>query len=309
MKIVKPSLLKKGDTIGIIAPASPPELKKIHYAKTFYEKKGLKVKLAPSVGKRNGYLGGSDQERIADLEFMFKDQTIKGIFCACGGYGTPRIVDQIDYQLIKENPKIFWGYSDITCLHTAIFQRTGLITFHGPMLSSDLAVDELDAVTINGLNQVFAKTEIMINQSTQPLHTLMQGTANGPIVGGNLTLLTSLLGTPYEIDTNGSLLFIEEIEEEPYRIDRMLNQLRLAGKLDQAAGFVIGHFNQCEPKTPAKSLTLEQVIQRYLVIEGKPSVSGFQIGHCLPVKSIPLGARATLDADCKRLMIESGVKE
>lgn len=177
------------------------------------------------------------------------------------------------------------------------------------MLSSDLAVDELDAVTINGLNQVFAKTEIMINQSTQPLHTLMQGTANGPIVGGNLTLLTSLLGTPYEIDTNRSLLFIEEIEEEPYRIDRMLNQLRLAGKLDQAAGFVIGHFNQCEPKTPAKSLTLEQVIQRYLVIEGKPSVSGFQIGHCLPVKSIPLGAGATLDADCKRLTIESGVKE
>lgn len=309
MNMLKPIPLKAGDTIGIIAPASPPDLGKINHAKKIYEQKGLKVKIASSVGKHYGYLGGSDQERIADLESMFLDQTIKGIFCACGGYGTPRIVDQIDYNIIKQNPKVFWGYSDITCLHTAIFQQTGLITFHGPMLSSDLAINQVDQVTLSGLEQVFSETDLVIDDSLHALQTENPGKVSGRLVGGNLTLLASLLGTPYEIDTTDSILFIEEIEEEPYRIDRMLNQLRLAGKLQRAAGFVIGHFNQCEPKTPAKSLALEEVIQQYLVIDGKPCLSGFQIGHCLPVLSIPLGSKATLDATGKGLIIESGVKE
>ncbi len=305
----KPKILKPGDTIGVIAPASAPSLRKVYEGKKIYEQMGLHVVIAPSVGKTFGYLGGTDQERISDLEDMFRNPDIKGIFCACGGYGTPRIVDQLNYELIRDNPKIFWGYSDITCLHTAIYQETGLITFHGPMLSSDLASDRVQSYTLEGLKQVLHAKPIVIDEIRESLVALEGGVVTGHLVGGNLTLISGLMGTAYEIDTEGAILFIEEIEEEPYRIDRMLNQLKLAGKLDQAAGYVIGNFNDCEPKKREKSLALNEVLNYYLKKPGKPCLKGFSIGHCNPALSIPYGAIARLDANQITLTIESGVEE
>ncbi|WP_078395518.1 S66 peptidase family protein [Shouchella patagoniensis] len=304
----KAKILKPGDTIGVIAPASAPSLKRVYEAKRIYEQMGLQVVVAPSVSAEYGYLGGTDQERITDLEDMFRNPDIKGIFCACGGYGTPRIVDKIDYDLIRNNPKVFWGYSDITCLHTAIHQETGLITFHGPMLSSDLANGSVDSFTLNGLKQVLQEKPMTIDESTESLVSLEEGVVNGRLVGGNLTLICSLLGTNYEINTEGAILFIEEIEEEPYRIDRMLNQLRLAGKLDGAVGYVIGNFNKCEPKKREKSFSLNEVLNFYLKKPGKPCLKGVSIGHCNPALSIPYGANAVLDANLNTITIESGVE-
>jgi muramoyltetrapeptide carboxypeptidase len=308
VEAILPKALKKGDAIGVVAPASPPDLARIEKAKSLYEDMGLRVLLAPSVGKRHGYLGGTDAERVADLESMFANEDVRGVFCACGGYGTPRIVDRLNYKLIAEHPKVFWGYSDITCLHVAIHQQTGLVTFHGPMLSSDLGNSELEGTTLAGLSQIMAPRQQVFEQTRQPLHVLAEGMATGKLVGGNLTLLASMIGTPYEIDTKDTLLFIEEIEEEPYRIDRMLNQLRLAGKLDDAAGFVIGNFNGCEPKKRQHSFTLQEVLDDYFSGSGKPCISGFQIGHCSPAFSVPYGARAVLDTERKRLVVEAGVR-
>ncbi|UTR05756.1 LD-carboxypeptidase [Alkalihalobacillus sp. LMS6] len=308
MKTIYPKALQKGDTIGVIAPASKPLQANIEKAMKIYEEMGLQVLLSEHLTDGFGYLSAEDSHRIKALEDMFLNDEVKGIFCACGGYGTPRIVDQIRYDLIKENPKIFWGYSDITCLHTAIYQQTGLVTFHGPMMSSDLA-NEVDSLTMAGLKQIMSPTALTLEEQDQPVTSLQDGYVKGPLIGGNLTLLSSLIGSPYEINAKGALLFLEEIEEEPYRIDRMLNQLRLAGILDDAAGFVIGDFNQCTPKKRHRSLRLEDVFDHYLNRSGKPCIRGFPIGHCMPVYSIPYGAQATLDTHKKTVTIEAGTRE
>lgn len=308
MKTIYPKPIKAGDTIGVIAPASTPLMKNIEKSKHLYEKMGISIVTSPHLTDGYGYLSAADSHRVKALEDMFTNQDIAGIFCACGGYGTPRIVDQIDYQLIAKHPKVFWGYSDITCLHTAIHQETGLVTFHGPMMSSDLT-GEIDSVTEQGLNQIVKPTPLMLTEQTEPLSILQSGRVNGPFVGGNLTLLSSLVGSQYQLNAKGSILFIEEIEEEPYRIDRMLNQLRLAGILDDASGFVIGNFNNCSPKKRHRSLALDEVFDHYLNQDGKPCMKGFSIGHCMPVYSVPYGAQATLDTEKKIVSIEPGVKE
>ncbi|KXH80688.1 LD-carboxypeptidase [Sporosarcina sp. HYO08] len=306
--LIRPKRLKVGDTVGIIAPASPPKKENLEKALHFLNELGLQVKLGKHVWDVNGYLAGTEADRVEDLHAMFKDEDIKGVICTNGGYGTGRFAEKIDYQLIKENPKVFWGYSDITYLHTAFGKYADIVTFHGPMLSSDIGTDTCHDFSKKMFQQLFTPMELHYTEQISPLVTVSKGQAVGQLVGGNLSLLVSTLGTKYEIDTTGKLLLIEDVGEEPYRIDGMLNQLRLAGKLADAAGFVIGNFAKAEPKKKDQSLTLDEVLAHYLGSLAKPAVSGFQIGHCQPHFAVPLGVEAKLDADGKTLTILPGVE-
>lgn len=304
----RPLRLQKGDTIGIIAPSSPPNLENLHLSLSFIEQLGLNVKMGKHVESVNGYLAGTDDERLSDLHDMLKDPEIKGIICAGGGYGSGRYADQIDFQLMSEQPKIFWGYSDITFLHTTIGQFANVVTFHGPMLASDVGIDTFEELSARMFNQLFEPIELHYTEEISPLTTLAGGVAQGELVGGNLSLLVSALGSKYEIDTLGKILLLEDVTEEPYRIDRMLNQLRLAGKLNEVAGIVVGDFAKSEPQKRKDTLTLHAVLEHYLGNLGKPVVSGFKIGHCQPHFAVPLGVEARLDGDAKTLTILPGVE-
>ncbi|MFD2701256.1 LD-carboxypeptidase [Paenibacillus shunpengii] len=297
---IYPDPLRMGDTVGIMAPASPGDSARITKAADHLLRLGLQVQFGKTVYNEYGYLAGTDEDRARELNDMFANPEIKAIVCARGGYGTARISDLLDYELIGRHPKFFWGYSDITFLHNAIFQRTGLITFHGPMLTC-LAADSVDPLTLQGFDILFGKDIPPYTEAISPLEVLLPGTAEGVIVGGNLSLLVTTLGTPYEINTEGRLLLIEDIGEEPYRIDRMMNQLLQAGKLAAAAGIIVGDFHHCDPVKRALSLSLEEVIQHYITKAGRPAMGGFRIGHCSPNITIPLGLPAQLDTSRKLL--------
>lgn len=306
---LKPKRIKKGDTVGVIAPASPPKKEALQKALSFLEQDlGLTVKMGSHIYKEYGYLAGEDADRVEDLEAMFKDEDVKAIICACGGYGTARIADAINYEVIKNNPKIFWGYSDITFIHTAIRQKTGLVTFHGPMLASDLGNDDIHPRSKESFKQLFQSEEVNYTEDISPLHPFIEGEAEGELVGGNLSLITTTLGTPFEIDTKGKLLLIEDIYEEPRNIDIFLNQLWLAGKLSDIAGLVIGDFADCEPKS-RRTLTLDEVLTHYTKLINKPAMGGFKIGHCNPHIGIPLGVKAKISTAKKTLTIESGIAD
>ena len=307
MMRIRPQRLQKGDTIGIISPSSPPNQESLDKSFAFLEQLGLKWKLGKNTRNVNGYLAGTDEERLQDLHDMFADPEIKGIICAGGGYGTARYADRVDYQLIQENPKVFWGFSDITYLHTAIANYTDLVTFHGPMLASCVGSESFHELSAKMFQQLFEPMELHYSESISPLETLSPGVASGELTGGNLSLLASGIGTKFEVNTKGKLLLIEDVGEEPYRVDNLLNQLRLAGKFTDAAGIVVGDFSKAEPKKET-SFTLSEVLRHYFEGLGKPVVSGFKIGHCEPHFAVPLGAKARLDADGKTLTILPGVE-
>ncbi|MBP2076201.1 S66 peptidase family protein [Oceanobacillus polygoni] len=305
--MIHPMRLQKGDTIGVTAPAGPPDQEKLQRALAFFNELGLRVKLGRNIMKKLGFLAGTDEERLSDLHEMMADTKVKAIVFARGGYGTGRIADRIDYELIRQNPKIIWGYSDITYLHTAIRQQTGLITFHGPMLASDIGKNDFDPFSAQLFKQLFIPTQLDYTEVISPLKVYAPGEATGQLIGGNLSLLVSTLGTPYELETAGKLLLLEDIGEEPYRIDGMLNQLRLAGKLRDAAGVILADFAEADP-TVNPSLTLEEVFMDYFSAFPGPVMSGFKIGHCFPHFSVPLGVNAKLSTAEKRLLIEPGVR-
>lgn len=305
---IRPQRLQKGDTVGIIAPAGPPNQESLERSLAFLEQLGLKWEFGKSVKNVHGYLAGTDKERLDDLHDMFADSTIKGIMCAKGGYGSARFADKIDYQLMQENPKIFWGFSDITFLHTAMGVYSNLVTFHGPMLATNVGKESFDELSAKMFQQLFEPMELHYTEAIGPLETVTGGVAKGELVGGNLSLLASGIGTKFEVDTKGKLLLIEDIGEEPYRVDGLLNQLRMAGKLNEVAGIIVGDFADVAPKKDQVSLTLDEVFDHYFADLGKPVVKGFKIGHCEPHFAIPLGVGAKLDADNRTLTILPGVE-
>lgn len=305
---IRPKRLQKGDTIGIIAPSSPPNLKQLKLSLTFLEELGLSYRMGKSVENVYGYLAGTDEERLEDLHEMFADPNIAGIICAGGGYGSARYTDKIDFQLMNEYPKIFWGYSDITFLHTGMNLYADIVTFHGPMLASDVGKNSFSDLSRKMFQQLFEPMELYYTEAISPLTCISPGVARGELTGGNLSLLANGIGTKYEVNTKGKLLLIEDIGEEPYKVDGMLNQLRQAGKLADAAGFVIGDFSDAVPKKRKVSLSLEEVFQHYIGSLGKPAVMGFKIGHCEPHFAVPLGSEAQLDANQLSLLILPGVE-
>ena len=300
MKILKPKRLVKGDLIGIISPASSPDdLTRIELGVQYLEKLGYRVEVGKNVGKIRGYLAGTDEERLQDLHYMFKKKEVKAIICIRGGYGSPKLLDKIDYKLIGANPKIFVGYSDITALQMAFFQKTGLITFGGPMLAVDF-YNEISPFTEEmfwGLitsKKSFGKISL---PAEDKLFTLNKGNTKGRIVGGNLALITSLLGTEYLPAVKDKILFLEDVSEVPYRIDRMLNQLRLAKVLKQPSGIILGVFVDCNETDPAKkTLTLGEVIGDYFGSLDIPIVYNFSHGHLKNNITIPYGIMMKLNA-------------
>lgn len=311
MSLLKPKALELGDTIGIIAPSSPAPKDTMEKSLGIFMQYGYRVKLGETINAQYGYLSGTDEMRAQDVNRMFADSEVDAIFCLRGGYGTPRILDKIDYESIRNNPKIFVGYSDITALHVAIHKNTGLVTFHGPMVA-ELA-KTMDPLTWPTLFQHLTNGG-PVGRYAEPLdmfqYTLTDGVVEGPLVGGNLCLLVAALGTPYEIDTKDKILFVEDIGEEPYSIDRMLTQLKLAGKLESAKGIIFTDFSEDEPKQYKNSLTMEQILNDIVKPLGIPSYYGLKAGHCQPNLTLPYGVHTRLNATEGWIeFLEGGVKE
>jgi muramoyltetrapeptide carboxypeptidase len=312
--LLRPPALREGDTVGLITPGTyvsdPDQLAlAVRTVKYF----GLRPKMGRNVGRRAGYLGGSDQERLDDLHDMFRDPEVKAVFSIRGGYGSERLLDRIDYGLLRANPKIFLGYSDITCLHLAIHKRAGLVTFHGPVMISAFTdfTQQWFRRALFDPRPLGALANPPETNQLRPVHTLRTvrpGRARGRLIGGNLTLVTRTLGTPYEIDTRGRILFIEDVGEQPYSIDGMLTQLRLAGKFDAAAGIVFGECSDCRPSDykPAfeSTFSVGEVADQVFGQVKAPVLSGLTIGHTDDQLTLPLGPLASLDADKGELAIE-----
>ncbi|MCH1959362.1 S66 peptidase family protein [Romboutsia hominis] len=305
--MIFPEKLKKGDTIGVIAPASPSksktkklltyELEKIEQE---LNKLGYKVKFGKTCYLRyKGYLAGEDEFRVKDIENMFLDKDVNGILCLRGGYGTLRIIDKINYNIIKENPKVFIGYSDITALHIAFNQIANLVTYHGIMGLNFLHYDKY---TFDSFSNILSmEDEIIIkNPEDEELHTLVQGKANGITVGGNLAVIISTLGTRYEIDTKNKILFIEEIGENMYKIDRMLTQLELSNKLNDCCGIIFGDFKKCR-KDNEDDYDLYELLFEKIKKYNKPCLCNLKVGHYTSSNSILLGGNCCLDATNKSI--------
>lgn len=306
--LLLPKSIKKGDTVGLISPSSATaERIQFMFAQEALEALGFKVRLGENLKNRRGHLAGTDEERAGDLNSMFADDEIKAIICIRGGSGAARILPLIDYKLIKRNPKPLLGYSDITALHNAIHAKTGLITFHGPNGTGswnsfnakqfeDIFFDK-NWVTFQ--NEDLKSDDLVIK--TNRILTLRSGVAEGKILGGNLTVLTALSGSSYLPDFKDSILFLEDIGEDPYKIDRMMSTLKLNGTLDQIKGFVFGQCTDCTPSGGYGSLTLDDILDDYILPLGIPAYKGAMIGHVSKQFIIPVGAKVKLDADAGTL--------
>lgn len=310
---IKPQRLVPGDTIGVIAPASAPaDPSNIDRALSRLEDLGFKPKPARNLRKRWGFLAGSDRDRAADLMSMFADPKVKAIFCLRGGYGTARLLPLLDYELIRTHPKILIGYSDITSLHCALLTKANLVSFHGPMLNSDLIKTRLPDFTLQSLLRTLSRPEpagsLCRNYPGRPTQVLRGGRVAGRLIGGNISILCATLGTPYQPCFRNCILFFEDLDEVPYRFDRMLTHLLNAGVLQQAAGVAIGVNVRCEdPKAGTFKeyrQSLCDVLKERLRPLKVPVVLGLPFGHTPCNATLPVGVRAMLDAFKGDLVIQ-----
>lgn len=291
-----------GGCIGVVSPAGPAAPEVAAQVEGWLAARGWRARLYPGCCERHrGYLAGSDDRRLDDLHAAFADPAVDAIVCLRGGYGSARLLDRIDWELVERHAKPFVGYSDITALHIAFTQLCGFATWHAPMLASDLlrpdgAASEQAWLAVLGQPWPAGRT---LPHGEATLRTVVEGIACGPLVGGNLATIVSLAGTPWAIDTRGALLFIEDVGEDLYKVDRMLTQLRLAGTLQVAAGFVVGSFSGARDGGDASAL-----VEEFLRPLGKPALAGWPAGHCTPHWPLPIGAAVRLDADRRCLVLE-----
>lgn len=311
-RILKPPRLQKGDTIGLVSPASPPLAEeRVEKAVRYLELLGYRVEVAKHALAQYGYLAGRDEERVADFNTFLQDRTIKAIFAIRGGYGTPRILSLINYKAARLQPKIVVGYSDITALQLALFAKCGLVTFSGPMAGVDMW-DSIDPYTEENFWRLLTsakKIGRLVNPPGEKLAAFGKGTAVGRLLGGNLALVLSNLATPYSPSYNDALLFLEDVDEAPHRIDRMLVQLRNAGITQKINGLLLGQFTDCVPTDPSKPhLTTEQVIDEFSQTVGVPLLANLQFGHIPQKLTIPLGVKARLSTRMRSIeIVESAV--
>ncbi|MGN7470840.1 S66 peptidase family protein [Brevibacillus sp. SAFN-007a] len=305
----KGKALRAGDTIGLVATSSPATEEGLGKAVAAIMEMGFKVKVGQTCYETyGGYLAGTPEQRASELNAMFADDEVDGILCMRGGYGSPQMLPLLDYDLIAQNPKLFIGYSDITALHTAFGQVSRLATLHGPMATSYMAPG-LDDWSKAYLLRAMTRPEPLgpiLNPPGEDILCLVEGQACGPIVGGNLALVAALMGTPYQLDTRGKLLFLEDVDEEPYRVDRMLTQLALGGLFDDCAGVVIGTWTNCEPKK-REGFSVWDVFHNIVVPYGKPTIWNVQSGHGTYNMALPFGVEATLDATSRLLVLEESL--
>lgn len=299
--------LKKGDTIGIIAPASCTSYEKVLEAKKNIENMGYRVILGECTKKAWYSYAGTDEERAKEINDFFKNKEIDAIICMRGGYGCNRLVELVDFQIIKENPKIFIGYSDITTLHMAINEKTGLVTFHGPMAVSNF-LNGYNEETYRHFMEVLSvpQEKRELKNFSKNLEIINGGKCQGKVVGGNLATLIATLGTEYDLDYKGKILFLEEIGEKTYKIDRFLNQLKKHGVLEKIEGVILGDFRNCPPDSE-KDMSLLEVFYDYFRDLRKPVVFNFESGHSEPMLTLPLGALCEIDGDNRKITILENV--
>ena len=318
--MIRPRRLSPGQTVGLVAPSSAPnEPEDIRFAIETLESLGFRVRPGAHVFDRHGYLAGADATRAADLNAMFADDDIDAVWCVRGGYGASRILPMLDYERMRRTPKALIGFSDITALHMALHTQASLVSFHGPV-----AWRAFTPYTLGEWKRVLCETTVPVRLGAPPafeiregqvdrknrVTTLVSGSAQGRLVGGNLCLMAHLTGTRYAPDLRGAILFLEDVDEPYYRIDRFLTQLWLSGSLDGVAGVVFGKFTRCEPSASfVQNRVLEDILAERCRTLGVPAVSGFMIGHVDDQTTLPIGCLAELNADTGTLtLLESGVE-
>jgi len=296
-KVIQPPALQIGDTIGVVSPGSPVLRERLEKGIEYLKSRGYQVVLGRHVFDTYGYLAGEDQDRVDDIHAMFSDSKVKAIICSRGGYGAARLLDKLDYELIANHPKILVGYSDITALQLAILKKTNVLTFSGPMVAVELGKG-IDPFTekhfwpmLNGKESC----KNLVQPEETELKVLRSGKIEGQLVGGCLSVICSLIGTDYLPDFRGRILILEEVGEEPYRIDRFLNQLRTVGILQQVSGIIFAQFLDCLPKGKTPSFTIAEVIEDYIRPLQVPAVAGFLYGHTESKFTIPIGGWVQLD--------------
>lgn len=314
--VVKPPRLRPGDVAGLVAPASAVFLEsEIEIALEVTRALGLEPRLGAHLRDRHGYLAGRDEDRARDINELFADPEVKAVLAVQGGWGCARVLPHLDWGAIRAHPKVLAGYSDITALHCGVHARTGLVTFHAPtMLSSwpPFSVDHFRRVVFEGeaalmVNPPPERDESLVNRQTRT-RVISPGRARGRLVGGNLTVLSALVGSPYVPSLDGAILFLEDIHEQIYRVDRMLTQLELASLLDRIRGFVFGTCRDCDPGEGYGSLTLEEVLDEHVRPHSVPAFQGAMIGHQARQFTVPVGVSAEVDADAGTLrMLEPAV--
>ncbi|MFZ1518791.1 MAG: LD-carboxypeptidase [Ignavibacteriaceae bacterium] len=303
--VIKPKRLKVGDKLAIVAPGSYISEEELQDSIKNLNQLGFETTHSKKILLQSGYFAGSDKDRAEDLMEKFSDKSVKGIVCARGGYGCARILPMLDYDIIRANPKVLIGYSDITALLYGIYQKSGLVTFHGPVGTStfnDYSVDNFKRVLINPeRTSLFPNSTSGDDENVYGVTSIVKGKGKGRLVGGNLSIMVSLIGTEFDVDYSNKIIFIEEIGEEPYRVDRMLTQMIQTDKLKDAAGVMMGIFRNCEGKQKdpsfSKTCTLMEVLQDRLNKLKIPVVYGMSFGHVKDKFTIPFGALAELDAD------------
>lgn len=316
MKFVptKPRALEQGDTIGVVAPAGPVNRERIDRAFDRIHQLGFHTKTYGDVYRRTDYLAGDDKTRADELMAAFADLETAAVWCARGGYGVVRMIDQIDFNIIRRNPKVFVGFSDITILHLAIQQRANLITFHGPNLQDGFGKPEdMPPATAAALWRALMADQQSttaagysfdsLNADHSELRSITNGKANGRLTGGNLAVICGLMGTPFEIETTGCILFLEDVSERVYRIDRYLKQLMLAGKLQSAAGILLGTFSYEDDDPPESQTAVAALLDEYCGRLKIPVLAGFPAGHAQYNLTLPMGALAEIDADHRQVTL------
>lgn len=301
----KPKALRPGDRIAIVAPGSAAPENKVKKGAESLAALGFEPVFGKTCFLKRGFMAGPDEARLADLHWAFCDPSIRGIMCLRGGNGSGRLLPFLDMDLVAANPKPFVGYSDITVFHTVFGQRGNFVTFHGPMATVEFSSKGEKGLTRESFLKAMTTTEPLgiLADASSGLASLAGGRAEGEIVGGNLALICSTMGTPYELDTRGKVLFIEDINEQPYSVDRMITHLRNAGKLAAASAVVIGDFINAEAVSPGPedSLTLDEVFEDHLPGLGIPVIRGLHCGHGKLNLTLPLGIRVEVDGDACRL--------
>ena len=306
-RILKPPRLQPGDRIGMINPARAAfRTEPVEIQAESLEAVGLVPVKGPNFFERRGYLAGSDEERAADINGFFADPSIKGLM-AIGGWGSARVLPLLDFDLIRANPRVLAGFSDVTALLNGVHARSGLVTFHGPHPRNKASAEYFQRLRFQGEEVVFENPREIRDHELVQTHdryaTITPGKARGRLFGGNLTVLSAIVGSPYMPDLDGAILFLEDVREEVYRIDRMLTHFRLAGLLDELRGFVFGRCTKCEPSNSYGSLTLEEVLEDHIAPLGIPAYRGAMIGHIESQFTLPLGIEAEIHADAGTLRL------
>lgn len=310
--LVKPERLCFGDTVGIVAPSSPPpDPKAVDRAVEAVERYGFKPKLGKFVRERHGFLAGNDRDRATDIMSMFADRNVKAIFCFRGGYGSARLLNLLDYEAIRRNVKIFSGFSDITSLHCAFGKTVGMISIHAPMWNRGLQAKDVPEFTrasfLRTVMEAAPSGSMTVGLEKKTVSIVRSGVAEGPLVGGNLSVLCATIGTLFEPSFKGKILFLEDVGEKPYRLDRMLTHLLNTGLLQQVAGVAVGVNQDCEETQESELKEYRQssadVFKERLSELGVPVVVGLPFGHVELNATIPVGCRARLDADNGDLIV------